>query len=48
MKVNPKTQSNVRKKPKGLLMGKDLRPRPMSISKDEFDKRWDKIFGSKK
>lgn len=36
-----------RKKPKGMLMGRDLRPRPMKISKEEFDKRYEKIFGKK-
>ena len=28
--------------------GKGDKPRPQSITKKEFDKRWDKIFGKKK
>ena len=28
--------------------GKGSKPRPQSITKKEFDKRWDKIFGKKK
>jgi len=28
--------------------GKGDRPRPTSISKKEYDKRWDKIFNNKK
>lgn len=29
-------------------MGKGSRPRPLSISKEEFDKNWDLAFGKKK
>tara|TARA_R100001244_G_scaffold44624_1_gene40530 strand:- start:811 stop:936 length:126 start_codon:yes stop_codon:yes gene_type:complete len=28
--------------------GKGDEPRPMTISKKEYEKRWDKIFGKKK
>tara|TARA_R100000781_G_C3974471_1_gene91343 strand:+ start:336 stop:461 length:126 start_codon:yes stop_codon:yes gene_type:complete len=28
--------------------GKGDIPRPMSISKKEYDKKWEKIFGNKK
>jgi len=33
-------------KPNGA--GKGDEPRPLSIPKKEFDKKWDKIFGKKK
>jgi len=33
-------------KPNGS--GKGDEPRPLSIPKKEFDKKWDKIFGKKK
>ena len=33
-------------KPNGA--GKGDTPRPLSIPKKEFDKKWDKIFGKKK
>lgn len=28
--------------------GKGSRPRPFSVSQEEFDNRWDTIFGKKK
>ena len=34
------------KGPNGV--GKGDEPRPMSISKEEYDKRWNVIFGKKK
>ncbi len=37
--------SGVRKKPKGLLMGRDIRPRPHN--KEMFDNNYEKIFGHK-
>lgn len=40
-------KSEFRSKAKGLLMGRDIRPRPMSVSKDEFDKSYERIFGKK-
>ena len=33
-------------KPNGA--GKGDKPRPLSIPKKEFDKKWNKIFGKKK
>ena len=39
--------SEFRSKAKGLLMGRDIRPRPMSVSKEEFDASYERIFGKK-
>jgi hypothetical protein len=39
-------EKSIYKKPNGA--GKGDVPRPMSISKKEYEKRWEKIFGKKK
>jgi hypothetical protein len=39
------TKKSIYSKPNGA--GKGDTPRPMSISKKEYEKRWNKIFGKK-
>ena len=39
------TEKSIYSKPNGA--GKGDTPRPMSISKKEYEKRWNKIFGKK-